>query len=806
MITKQNTRIKIDATNVNGQGKLTVLSERKIARLVFGVAEAGTERSFAFSYNCDGKTFEGEFFVPRPRLWNVSAPNLYAYALRIVYEDGEEIVEGKFGFRSISSNGKEICINGTPVFVRGFIRGAAAHEHSNNCDLTEEEFYRKNIRAAKRFGFNFVRFHSVVPSETYFKVADEEGLLVHIELRMPEDIYNNLREMTSTGNMLVPDEYVRKVIGELYEHPSLCVYCIGNEIRHLATSQRVREIYEVIRSEDTSRLFLDTCAWGENNRENVDIDVQHLSYYFPFNAHADMYEDTENLLVVGTNENRPLSAKGKNSSVSRELYFNVPLFAHEVCHYAALRDYKSLKEKFRRYGVKEPWWIDEELKMIEAKGYTSKYTEMYEASKYFQFECWKTAFEAMRRSKLLGGFHFLQFADTDVYENSNGVVDCFDDENVTRPERFRAFNGDRVLLAELGNRLFFADTELCVPVSFSNCGEDDVRLADFSYCLRGRDGRVCAEGYLQNADVSRKGLYSLCKLHLRLPNVQGSEKLTLELTLKKGDEIYSSNQWQIWVYERKPRISYREFVAYEKGDVLVTDTPSKALQALEEGKTVCLIYRQDWTRHVRQKRMAAPEYAFKASWNRFKPVIWDRGTNYGGICLEDLLNRYGFAADRFYDFNFGTISEDCDKINLDDFPCAVENLIAGIDKSTRDRFDAYKECFNLPELMYDRTLRNFSYLFGCKVGNGKLLVCGLNLTGLDSDEPSTQGMADFLLRYLHSADFAPSVGTDVETLKTYMRENAKTPVKERMMTQFWALDDAPVESAEFWKESKAYLL
>ena len=806
MITSKGTVIKINANDVSGKGKLTVIAEKPIQKIVFGVAEETTQRSSVFTYTCDRTKFEGGFIVKEPLLWNVSTPHLYTYALRIVYEDEEEIAEGKFGFRSISTNGKEICINETPVFIRGFIRGATAHDHDNNCGLSEEEFYRKNIRQAKRFGFNFVRFHSVVPSETYFKVADEEGILVHIELRMPDDIYNNLREMTTTGNMLVSDEYLVEVIHRLYNHPSLCVYCIGNEIRHLAANERVEEIFKIIRKEDDTRLFLDTCAWGENNRANVDIDVQHLSYYFPFNSHANMYEDTENLLVVGTDAKQPLYSEGESSSVSRELFFNVPLIAHEVCHYTALRDYKALKAKFKKYGAKEPWWIDEELKMIETKGYTARYDEMYQASKYFQRECWKTAFEAMRRSKLLGGFHFLQFADTDVYENSNGVVDCFDEETATSPEEFKLFNGDRVLLAELNSRLFFDGTELCVPIQFSNCGEDKDKKADFQYMLMDANGECYAKGDLKNVDVSRKGLYTICKLRLQLPKVVDSKELSLQVALMKGEETYARNAWRIWVYARRERISYQDFVRYEKGDIIITNDVEKALLALNEGKKVCLVYRQAWTRHVIQKDMQNPEYAFHASWNRFKPVIWDRGTNYGGICNAELLNKYGFSSGRFYDFNFGTLSEDCDKINLDGFPCETENLISGIDKSCRDRFDAYKDCFNLPELMYDRTLRDFSYLFSLKVGTGKLLVCGLNLTGLDREEPSTQCMAEFLLRYLSSEDFAPQTGTDLSTLTEYLRECAKTPVKERMMTQFWAMDDTPVESKQFWKDSKAYLI
>ena len=226
---------------------------------------------------------------------------------------------------------------------------------------------------------------------------------------------------------------------------------------------------------------------------------------------------------------------------------------------------------------------------------------------------------------------------------------------------------------------------------------------------------------------------------------------------------------------------------------------------LSEGKKVCLIYREDFTRHVRDKQISAPRLAFKASWNRFKPVIWDRGTNFGGLNDNELLNKFGFNCGRYYDFDLGTLTEDCDKIILDDFPVKPRNIMSGIDKSSRDRFDASKECFALPELMYDRTLRDFSYMFELCVGKGKLLVVGLNMTGLDRREPSTVAMSKFIINYISSEDFAPTANISLKELEEYMKKCAEAPVKERMMTQFWQLDDAPVESKAFWKESREYL-
>ena len=746
--------------------------------------------------------FVCDFFIENRLPWSLSDPELYEYQIEIAYADGEkERVCGRFGFREIGENGKNITINGKPVYIRGYIRGAKAHDHANLLGLPLKDFYLKNLRQAKKFGFNYVRFHSVVPEEELFEAADEVGMLVHVELRPPHDIYNNLEEMVTTGNAIVPEEFLRETVDKCFNHPSFAVYCIGNEIKR-ASEDDIRKIREKIDELDGTRLFLDTCAWGKNNRPNVDMDVQHLSYYFPYGRHAGMYDDTENLLAANVDENEPMKVETENCEIVRDLYFNVPLIAHEVCHYTALRDFYSLKEKFVKSGAEKPWWVDEEIKLIEEKGYKEVFGEMFKASKHFQFICWKTAYEEMRKSSLLGGFHFLQFADTDAYENSNGVVDCFDDETCVKPEDLLKFNGDRVLVAELKTRNYYCLDEITVPVYFSNLGEDSEKRANLKISVE-KDGKSYAECFMKNVDVSRKGVYRLCKAKITLPESCGVYSLKVELTTKNG--VYSENEWSLWVYDRQSKETYKEFVSYDDGEAVITDDIEKAFDALGKGERACLVYRSEWTRHRLNPDMKNPKYAFKASWNRFKPVIWDRGTNFGGINNKNVLNKYGFPCEDYYDFNYGEISEDCDKINLDDFPAKAKILVSGIDKSSRDRFDAYKDAYNLPELMPDRTLRNYAYLFEIKVDKGGLLVCGLNLTGLNENEPSAVAMAEFIKKYIKSEDFKPENGLTLEELKAYMSKAAEKPVRERTMTQFWELDDAPVESPAFWREAKEYL-
>lgn len=800
---KQIAIVKIDSTNTHGYGKVFVESHKEIRSVGFEIIDKSNRcNKFSYEWERNGD-FCGEFFIKKPILWSLSNPYLYGYKAEIKYFDGEiSVKEGKFGFRTLGQNGKNITINGKPVYIRGYIRGAKAHDHANLLGLSLKDFYLKNLKEAKKFGFNYVRFHSVVPEEELFEAADEVGMLVHVELRPPHDIYNNLEEMITTGSAIVPEEFLKETVDKYFNHPSFAVYCIGNEIKR-ASADDICKIRDKIDELDGTRLFLDTCAWGKNNRPNVDMDVQHLSYYFPYGKHACMYDDTENLLAANVDENEPMKVETENCEIVRDLYFNVPLIAHEVCHYTALRDFYSLKEKFIKSGVPAPWWVDEEIKLIEEKGFKNSFAEMFEASKHFQFICWKTAYEEMRKSSLLGGFHFLQFADTDAYENSNGVVDCFDDENCVKPEDFLKFNGDRVLIADLKTRNYFCADEITIPVYFSNLGEDAETRANLSLTLE-KNGKAYVDCFMKNIDVSRKGSYRLCKARITLPKESGVYALKLRLGTKNG--VYSENEWTLWIYNRPAKKeTYKEFVSYVCDNAAIMDDIEKAYDLLEKGKKVCLVYRSDWTRHRLNPDMKSPKYAFKASWNRFKPVIWDRGTNFGGINDKATLNKYGFPCKDYYDFNFGEISEDCDKINLDDFPIAVKKLISGIDKSSRDRFDAYKDAYNLPELMPDRTLRDFAYLFELKVGKGSLLVCGLNLTGLDENEPSAVAMAEFIKKYINSKDFAPQNGITPEELKAYTSECAKAPVKERTMTQFWELDDAPVESPEFWRMAKEYL-
>lgn len=817
MITSKKTVLKITAQRVNESAKAEIIAASSISKCSWIVKDSAGKTLVEGKIGAEGTRVEFSFAFDA-KAWSAENPVLYTLFVNLTYQNGEkEELCDTFGFRYFLVDDKNLYLNGFPFYMRAYIRGAAAHEHQNNCGLSEYDFYKKNILAAKSYGYNTIRFHSVVPPEACFRAANDYGMLIHIEMRAEHSDYDNLQEMLYGKNDFVTNDDLLETIHALFNHPSFMVYCVGNEIRQPGKKPRIREIRDFIKKHDPTRLFIDTCAHGEFDRDYVDFDVQHMGYYFPYGEHADMFENTDNLLCFGTVRDREMVVSEGDSIIRRGISFNRPLIAHEVCHYTSWRDFYALKEKFEKYGKAAPWWVDEEIKMIEAKGYKEDFGKALQITKDFQFRCWKSALESIRSSKLLSGFHMLQFADTDKYENSNGVVDCFDDPHGISPEAFREFNADTVLLARLPKQVYTMGEKVKIPVLLSQYMIDPPKNARFSYTLSLGD-EVLISGAMSDADTGESGLYRLCSLEFTVPTLSAAEKLVLRCRLDFENGTSVSNSWEMWAFpciktslsldakcDMNARYLEKVVEFSKKSPLVITDKLNDELfERLDRGEDVMLIYRTDWTRHLLNKEMKAPQYSFRHVWERYKGVIWDRGTINGGPDEKDILRRHGFVTDGQINFQYYSLIDDCDKINLDTLPVRAKSIVSGLDKSSRDRFDATK--FKLPELMYDRTMRNFSYAFDIRVGKGRLLVTGFNFTKAESLDPAALAMLQTLVSYCRSNDFGRGGHISVADLKKYLSDVAKSgPQKEGMMTQYWQLDAEPVESMDYWTESERYL-
>jgi hypothetical protein len=67
-------------------------------------------------------------------------------------------------------------------------------------------------------------------------------------------------------------------------------------------------------------------------------------------------------------------------------------------------------------------------------------------------------------------------------------------------------------------------------------------------------------------------------------------------------------------------------------------------------------------------------------------------------------------------------------------------------------------------------------------------------------------MFESIIRYITSENFAPQTEITSIQLKNYLLQKSEEPlVKERKMTQYWQLDEEPLESDKYWKEAEEYI-
>lgn len=117
-------------------------------------------------------------FSPKAlQLWSPEQPRRYEVTLAC----GEDKLRESLGFRTVRTRGKEILLNGQPVFLRGI----CIHEEfplDGGGRVNNTEKARQLLLWAKELGCNFVRLAHYPHNEDMTRLADELGLLVWSEV------------------------------------------------------------------------------------------------------------------------------------------------------------------------------------------------------------------------------------------------------------------------------------------------------------------------------------------------------------------------------------------------------------------------------------------------------------------------------------------------------------------------------------------------------------------------------------------------------------------------------------------------
>ena len=187
-----------------------------------------------------------------PTLWDVDHPHLHVAHSSIGTPDDD--VTTSFGIRSITVDPRNgLRINGEPVLLRG------ACIHHDNGPLGAAAIPRaeeRRIELLKEAGFNAIRSAHNPASPAMLDACDRLGMLVMDEAfdmwvrgKSPYDYALDFPQWWA-------DDLFSMVTKD-YNHPSVIMYSIGNEIAEVGTphgSVLARKMAEQIRSLDPSRL------------------------------------------------------------------------------------------------------------------------------------------------------------------------------------------------------------------------------------------------------------------------------------------------------------------------------------------------------------------------------------------------------------------------------------------------------------------------------------------------------------------------------------------------------------------------
>jgi beta-galactosidase len=642
-------------------------------------------------------------------LWTPDTPHLYTATVRLVQDEHErDRIEQRFGMRAITTRGNVLLLNGRPLYLRGY--GDDNVEVLTGVPPASKEIFLNRIRRAKEFGFNAVRFHSMVPMREFFEAADEAGLFILAELPAAYTMY-----------VLPHREFLRQELEQVLRvhrnHPSFLSLAFGNEFNlgWLKTAQEKREfqalmedLYKLGKSIDPNRLIL----------------------------------SNDGLLL------RPTDMASVFDAPPQDL----PAIRHEFGeYYCSLPDISLIK---RFTGVIVPQWLYEKTKWVEEHQLSDLYGTFVLNSQRLQQLGRKFQIERTRRLQEFTGYEYWLITD---YPGGTGEGDSWEEgwfnyfwePKGISPRDGLDLNTDTLLMIGTGvsDRTMWTGSSKRISVSVSNYGDGGIESGTLSWSLL-REGKPIAGSEITGIRAPLGKVSRIAEISLGPVVADEAEKLELVVELK-GSKSTHKNRWDFWVFPRQQLIrspdaqvtsnvkweGLRRLYPFivdgngmpERGLLITSTLDAETVTFLESGGRVWLMAGEAQFGHKGDATF------FPASGGAL------------GTAIQSHPALRGYPHDGFCDLQFFNLLEGAWNFPLDAWPKELTPIAGGI--RTRSSF-----------LSKQKSLSRVGYIFETKVGKGSLLVTTLSLREhFDEAYPEAIYLFDRLLRYATGPKFQPRV-------------------------------------------------
>lgn len=676
------------------------------------------------SASADQTTVTATYPMANARLWDEFTPNLYTLVVQLTDEQGQVLSEDQqpFGMREIGTRGTRITINGRPVFLRGDVECATFP--LTGYPPTTEPYWEKIMTTARQYGLNHLRFHSWCPPQAAFDVADRLGMYLYVE----SPLWANQGSAVGTGGVVDDFIYAEsdRILKAYGNHPSFCLMSYGNEPGGVAQNSFLGRWVEHFKQKDTRRLYTSGAGWPILPENQFNLDP---------NARIQRWAAGLTSII---NKGIPRTDYDWRETTKS---LTVPYVSHEIGEWCA---YPNFNEIAKYTGVTRATNFEIFRETLAEAGMGDQAGAFLHASGRLQTLCYKADIEAALRTPGFGGFQLLGLHDFSGQGTALvGALDVFwESKGYITPEEYRTFCNPTVLLARMDKLIYENSETLRAGLEIAHFGATELRNQTLTWQVRDANGKVYQSGRLTKDTVRLDNGQLVGTVQFPLSAFKKPTMLTLSVSLK-GTAV--TNAWHVWVYPA----GLNADAATGKVVVAHRLTPDLVSQ-LQNGASVLLLP------YGRVRRGAEVAIGFSSIfWN----TSWTRKQaphTLGLLCNPAHPLFAAFPTEASSDYQWQDIVSHSQTVILDDLPKSLRPLIQPID----DWF----------------TNRRLSLAFEGRVGQGKLLVCSVDLETDLAKRPSARQLKYSLLQYMNGNRFKPANELSVEQLKPLFREDVATAV------------------------------
>lgn len=485
------------------------------------------------------------------REWSIWDPYLHQIEVRWERANGVVIDSAKrrYGLRQLEQKDGRLFLNGRPIMLRGV------------CDIcfyppdihppNDEAFFRKWLGRLKEVGFNYIRFHTWVPSEPYMAAADEIGMLLTPE----HSSHRNLQQDTRWAEMVRWTRY----------HPSVVIYSGGNEeTAHEGLIARFAQRYREAKAlaPDILILPMHTMSGPESIPGRADLPMPKYfhdedAYYGTLWKRITRYAD---VFAVRANDFSYANFSGRDWRELEPEYaqYERPILAHEV---GIIGTYLDLSLESRYTGSLPADLYKAAREYLEKTGRAAMAKTYFENSARWHGQARKFVLENLRKTPSMDGYDLLGGIDSHWHNSGYGcglLNEFLEFKPGDTLERVLQYNGESVVLLDHAKRFVFrAGDHFDAPILVSLFGGKDLENGTLNWQVCEGD-TVHVQGELRNLSAHDGCVTTLGSVQFTWPRLDSSKHLVLKVKLT--DPTYQlTNQWDFWVFcEHTPAPTHAE--------------------------------------------------------------------------------------------------------------------------------------------------------------------------------------------------------------------------------------------------------